>query len=251
MIWWLRRVRRTTNTLIPSRSARAVSRDAAVGTGRDLSLQNHHDPQGIFQQPLTYRVRPRNPPPQVLLKIAMGRTHRSSPTEPLLLILTRRPSAMLGTGSSAVTKVRPDRGGRVKRRISPAGADFALRYAASPLLRVRRSGGLRWARRGIAPHQDFSTPPHLSGSTPHPSEITGSDARAFARICRRGNFASMGYAGEAARRPSVFGPVEEPPHEPGPTEPSARFPAFAVRVASGDSGMMVAPIGLFRNKEFR
>ena len=56
---------------------------------------------------------------------------------PQTLILSRRVSAVSKDGE----------------RVSPSGANFALRYAASTLLRVRRSGGLR--RKG----RDFSTTP--------------------------------------------------------------------------------------------
>ena len=60
----------------------------------------------------------------------------------------------------------------------------------------------------------------------------------------------MEYAGEAVRRPSFFGLVEQPPREPGPTEPRAHFPAFDNRAASGDSGMMAEPIASLAGIEF-
>ena len=74
----------------------------------------------------------------------MGRTHRSSPTEPLLLIPSRRVSAV-------------SKGGE---RISPAGTNFALRYKRSYLSRVLPSA---------------ATQGEESGGTaePAPSEVEG------------------------------------------------------------------------------
>ena len=61
---------------------------------------------------------------------------------PQTLILSRRVSAVSKDGE----------------RISPSGANSALRYAAPPLLRVRRSGGLRRMRRGFAASGFFNNP---------------------------------------------------------------------------------------------
>ena len=98
------------------------------------------------------------------------------------------------------------------------------------------------------------------------------DARhAFPRICRRRVFASTGYAGEAARRPSLPGRAEELPPAPfrlgqsippfsvgidlphrskwlSPVGTKAHLPAFAVRAYSGECGMMVAPLNSFGAK---
>ena len=65
------------------------------------------------------------------------------------LILSRRASAVSKDGRQPLL---PQSG------LTPAGANFALRYAASPLLRVRRSGRPRRTGKVLFP----PTPPHPS-----------------------------------------------------------------------------------------
>ena len=107
-----------------------------------------------------------------------------------------QPQGVVPTGPSPVGSIRritkpgvfqqPPKGGAFHPPLAPPrvhgharrppGANFTLRYAASPLLRVRkrgfaglrrllrvrRSGGLHGTRRGIAPHRAFSTAPRTT-----------------------------------------------------------------------------------------